>query len=366
MEMEKRNQSNFTAFAGVKEIQALAAPRSATRNQRQEIMKIQKTQDEVELEMSVHLKERGVKRKTTCDSAVDLSDEEQVETYQVLDALPLKETLPASKSSQTPDSTDSGHDSTVQIPAQIRRPKSQRFGNPSIQASEFVAFAAFKLCNQKNNVKWHGNTSFLQQSMPRSKIICPPGTKDWYPQYVMQIHTLLKSCALSTPFILMGLLYIARAVQVSLPEQDQDTDFFSRRSSGNNDTTSDASEDDDAALNEYRPEYIIFLASLMLSQKQNSDSRYANTVWAKLSSPLSLKTINKAERILLKTLSFKAHITDVQYVKWEHAMQALGKEHAIVLRAASVEMGQAEMIMMQLKNRPDLVKEILKIRLENI
>ncbi len=202
--------------------------------------------------------------------------------------------------------------------------------NLSLYACEFIAFAIYKLWNPRRMER-----RITSSSLPTHKIISPLGTETWYPLFVDRIHQLLCTAGLATPFVFMALLYIARlrkSVPLSPNTKPGDT------------------------------EYDLFLVALLLSQKVHSDQRYANKLWSKLSG-ISVSRINQMEMDFLGSVRWNVHIKPDQYAQWVVAMQSLGKEHALVLRAIQMEEKEFQQLEVQLNgSRPDLVQEITEIR----
>ncbi|KAJ3372555.1 hypothetical protein HDU91_003253 [Kappamyces sp. JEL0680] len=216
----------------------------------------------------------------------------------------------------------------------------------SLDASEFISFAMFRLWHPKSierrktvhavSAPTPGPGLVENAASNPSGIISPEGTLLWYPQFVHQVHRLLRHACLPTPFIFMALLYIARLRQF-LPATGTE------------------------AAPTGHEEYRLFLAALMISQKQNSDSRYANRAWAKISN-LPLDEVNRVECEFLRGMRWSLHIRDDQYNQWVQAMQTLGKEHALVLRAFAMEEAELKKLEGQLQGRPDLMEEIHSVR----
>jgi hypothetical protein len=210
----------------------------------------------------------------------------------------------------------------------------------SLMSGEFIAFASYKLLVPKN-CKRRQTCQELLDSNPDKRetfeeyanLVCPAGTEDWYPVFVFRVHSLLNMCALPTAITFIALMFLARLRKFC---SDYDTD-------------------------EPDQEFKLFLAALILAQKQNSDPRYANKAWAKMSC-LSVGEVNRIERELAFKIGYKLHVTDNQYRQWVSTIEALGKEHTLVLRAVKMAEQELQALTAQLKSRNDLVQEIELIR----
>ncbi|KAI8895661.1 hypothetical protein BC833DRAFT_600417 [Globomyces pollinis-pini] len=214
----------------------------------------------------------------------------------------------------------------------------------SLEASEFVAFAMYRLWNPKK-VRISKKSSHIQtlpNPLPNcidsslGPLICPPGTESWYVLYVHNIHKLLQKSKLPTPIIFIALLYIARLRQVIATE---------------------ATPGQESQLL-----FQLFLAALMVAHKQNSDFRYSNRTWSTISG-YSLPELNQLERNFLKGMHWKLHCSDDQYTQWVTIIQKLGKEHSLVLKACCLPEAELQKLANEkLRSRPDLVEEITLIR----
>jgi hypothetical protein len=216
-----------------------------------------------------------------------------------------------------------------------------------LSASEFIAFALFRLWHPKNIGR---RRTFSQESVKTMQqrsiaIISPEGTLDWYPAFVMAVHKLIRASGLPTPIIFIALLYIAR-LRKFIPTSA--VLFIG--------SVSVSTENSHC-----QEEWHLLLAGLMIAQKQHSDSRYANNAWAKMAN-LPLESINSLEIDFLQAVRWDLHVRDDQYTRWVVAMQILGKEHVLVLRAFAMEEQEIVKLEAQLGRRPDLVDEIRSIR----
>ncbi|KAJ3323233.1 hypothetical protein HDV06_002000 [Boothiomyces sp. JEL0866] len=209
----------------------------------------------------------------------------------------------------------------------------------AVDASEFISYAMYKLWNPKPVSRRNTFAGFPHNTNPNlpapyNDIVCPPGTSHWYPKFVHDVHNLLHLSALPTPIIFIGLMYVARLRQMISMEVGEGSEFR------------------------------LFSAAMMIAQKQNSDSRYANKAWAKMTG-FTLPEINLIEKDFLQGMKWKLHVRDDQYDKWVNTLQVLGKEHALVLRAAKMQETELLSLENQLQSRPDLVEEIKQIRRAN-
>lgn len=214
-------------------------------------------------------------------------------------------------------------------------PKEQK---RSLEASEFISFAMYKLWHPKTISRRAtvSSTSITHKEnpalpVPYNTIVSPPGQDAWYPYFVLQTHKVLSRTGLPTPLIFISLIYIARLRQ-NIPAEI---------GMGN--------------------EFKLLLASLIVSQKQNSDYRYANSVWATITG-YSVEAINKLEKDFLTGMKWNLHVKDQQYEKWVATMQSLRKEHALVLKAYSMDLNDLQKLELKLAARPDLLTEIVEIR----
>ncbi|KAI8895663.1 hypothetical protein BC833DRAFT_600420 [Globomyces pollinis-pini] len=197
----------------------------------------------------------------------------------------------------------------------------------------------YRLWYQKSLRRHTTNDKLVAQMPTASKpnplldsIISPPGTELWYPDFVLKVHNLLRISNLQTPLIFIALLYIARLRQI-IP----------------------------LTATGHGKEFKLLVAALMTSQKQNSDARYSNRAWSKMTG-LDMNDINESEQEFLQCIQWKLHVRDDQYTQWVVTIQTLGKEHAIVLRASSMHESELKKLQDQLTSRPDLVEEINSIR----
>jgi hypothetical protein len=212
-------------------------------------------------------------------------------------------------------------------------------GQVTLDASEFIAFAMYRLWHPKQLSRRSTYSYSALQPLqkrpvlpaPYDTIISPVGTEDWYPYFVLQVHKLIRSSGLPTPFIFIALMYIARLRQNIPLEVGAGSEFK------------------------------LLLAAMMVAQKQNSDARYANKTWSKMSG-YTLGEVNQIERDFLIGIKWDLHIRDDKYHSWVLTMQTLGKEHALVLRASAMQENELKLLETQLQSRPDLVEEIASIR----
>lgn len=201
-------------------------------------------------------------------------------------------------------------------------------------------------------------------------IVCPEGTEDWYREYVFQVHALLKKSKLGTPFIFLALLYAARLYQYyncHSTESSSSLLLFQLDVDSIQATGSHSNKDNEHAQGgPSRLEYKILTTCLLIAQKQHGDTRYALKTWSTLSS-LPLRFLSTLEREILCMMRYSLHVTPVVYGKWVGGMQVLGKERALVMRAASVDcMGAREVVDVCERlaggGRTDLVMEIKRVR----
>ncbi|KAL2920077.1 hypothetical protein HK105_200143 [Polyrhizophydium stewartii] len=141
---------------------------------------------------------------------------------------------------------------------------------------------------------------------PFNAVVCPPGTRKWYPAFFEAVHTVLSRSACTLPHILIALLYVARLRQMVPPS-----------------VTGEGSE------------YRVFVSALILAQKFHSDDRYSNKAWSKITR-LPLHEINTMEREFLASIQGRLHVRDTEYAKWEETIRALGQEHTVALAAAAL------------------------------
>lgn len=203
------------------------------------------------------------------------------------------------------------------------------------ETAEFIAFAMYRLWNPRKISRRH--THSKSKSTSSEEVIINFTSGDWYEGYVDKMYSLIKGSGMPTPFIFMALLYIARLREFIPASTDSQTG---------------------------QTEFKLFFSALIVSQKQNSDSRYANKTWAKIAG-VDVGLVNTLEREFLMAMRWNLHIKDFQYQKWTMALQNLGKEHALVLRAVKMEDSEFSRLAFQLKSRPDLVEEIRSIRRVN-
>ncbi|KAI8905617.1 hypothetical protein EDD86DRAFT_211920, partial [Gorgonomyces haynaldii] len=224
----------------------------------------------------------------------------------------------------------------AQVPMSAHRPE----GNVTIDASEFISFSINRLWNHQPGVK-RRNTTPASKSRPHvfqkppcnpvfASVVSPPGTESWYPSFVEAIHKLVSVSGCPLPHIMIALLYVAR-LRKTVPVE----------------------------ANLQGTELKVFTCALILAQKTHSDERYSNRAWSNMSG-FSLQDINTMEREFLQQLNGKLFVKEQEYSKWVQAIQILGQEHALVLKAA--QMSQHEFQSLPLNTRPDLVEEIQDLR----
>ncbi|EGF84101.1 hypothetical protein BATDEDRAFT_36449 [Batrachochytrium dendrobatidis JAM81] len=141
-------------------------------------------------------------------------------------------------------------------------------------------------------------------SAPFNSVVCPQGTRQWYPAFFQAVHTVLSKSGCSLPHILIALLYVARLRQL-VPAN----------------ITGEGSE------------YRVFVSALILAQKFHSDDRYSNRAWAAITK-LPLVEINTMEREFLLSIGNRLHVRDTDYSKWEETIRVLGQEHSVAQAAA--------------------------------
>ncbi|KAJ3323232.1 hypothetical protein HDV06_001999 [Boothiomyces sp. JEL0866] len=224
--------------------------------------------------------------------------------------------------------------SPVITPKTLQKPKEEKESNLSFEATEFVSFTMYRLWQNKNSSKPH--TSATAQDSSLNHIVCSPGTEDWYPQFAMKVNKLLRKAKLPTAIIFVSLLYIARLRQAvnTVTPREQLSQLL----------------------------YQLLVSSLVVAQKQHSDFRYKNSLWAEMSG-FSLSALNTLESNFLKGIHWKLHVTDDQYMQWVKIIQTLGKEHALVLKAVAMPAAELKKLETEkLKARVDLIEEIALIR----
>ena len=196
--------------------------------------------------------------------------------------------------------------------------------------SEFVSFAFYKILNPTTMGRRHTENITSSNPGPVSDlVISPPGTESWYPAFVMRVHKLLTECQLSLPCIFVGLIYVYRHYGHGRLKLQQD--------------------------------FKLLLAAMILAQKQHSDFRYSNKAWSKMSG-VSIEEINVSERELLMSVGWDLYVTEQQYDHWNSSLQALGKDHVLVLRATQMQEDEFKRFEDSVQSRPDLLKEIVEIR----
>ncbi|KAH6589791.1 hypothetical protein BASA50_009809 [Batrachochytrium salamandrivorans] len=151
----------------------------------------------------------------------------------------------------------------------------------------------------------------LQVSVPFNSVVCPPGTRRWYPAFFEAVHTVLSRSGCSLPHILISLLYVARLRQM-VPVH----------------ITGEGSE------------YRVFVSALILAQKFHSDDRYSNKAWSRITK-LPLAEINTMEREFLVSIGYRLHVRDTDYSKWEESIRVLGQEHSVAQAAAHLHQLEA-------------------------
>lgn len=72
-----------------------------------------------------------------------------------------------------------------------------------------------------------------------------------------------------------------------------------------------------------RNTHLIVLASLLIATKFMEDVFYSNGYYAKCGG-VSLKELNKLERVILKKIGFGVYVSDKEYLTYERALQRLG------------------------------------------
>lgn len=219
----------------------------------------------------------------------------------------------------------------------------------SVNASEFIAFAIYKLwifnanstatntinvdANTNNaplrNTDTAADTNNNNTNLNNHTIVPPIGTENWYAKFVLQVHSLISQSQSPLPHILISFLLISR-LKASIPP------------------------DKDLTGSQMK----VFTVALILAQKTHSDMRYSNKAWSKMSG-FSLKALNTMEREFLQALDGKLFIKDHEYHTWVTAIQALGKEHALVLRCE--QMSDEEYNKCNIE-RNDLREQIVNLR----
>ncbi|KAJ3273326.1 hypothetical protein HDV01_004543 [Terramyces sp. JEL0728] len=228
---------------------------------------------------------------------------------------------------------DSGISVSPVITPNLQKSKEEKESNLSFEATEFVSFTMYRLWQNKNSPKPLTSTA---QDSSLNHIVCSAGTEDWYPQFAMKVNKLLRKAKLPTAIIFVSLLYIARLRQAvsTVTPREQLSQLL----------------------------YQLLVSSLVVAQKQHSDFRYKNSLWAEMSG-FSLSALNTLESNFLKGIHWKLHVTDDQYLQWVKIIQTLGKEHALVLKAVAMPASELKKLETEkLKSRTDLIEEIALIR----
>jgi hypothetical protein len=73
-----------------------------------------------------------------------------------------------------------------------------------------------------------------------------------------------------------------------------------------------------------------------------------------------LRDLNAMEREFMTALKGRLFVREEEYMRWVTAVQALGQEHALVLKAA--RMSREELKGIKLGHRPDLMAEVFAAR----
>jgi hypothetical protein len=192
-------------------------------------------------------------------------------------------------------------------------------------ASEFISFSIVRI--------WLSQKLLRRRTANNADKVAPPGTELWYSHFVSRVHSLVSQAGSTLPDIIVALLLLSR-LRKTLP----------------NDHPLEGTQ------------MKVFTCALILSQKAYSDDRYSNRAWAKMSG-FDLTELNTMEREFLTAIQGRLFVNLTEYDRWVKAIQTLGQEHALVLKAAS--MSEDDYHRFGATVRQDLKEEILLMRKRN-
>ncbi|KAI8895980.1 hypothetical protein BC833DRAFT_599261 [Globomyces pollinis-pini] len=277
------------------------------------------------------------KNKSTNDLYVTIP--KQNKRHQSLPCLkfqPIQKYQNTQRISQLPSPDEDDHPADLKMvdpaPAAVASPATNRSRGLSFETSEFVAFAIIRLWTLKGIYTPPPAKLPLTTYPSDRKFISPSGFEHVFPSLVKRVHHVLERTGMSLEIIMTSLLYLFRV-----------------RNSIKNEVT-------------LGTEFQVFVTSLILAHKMNTDERYSNKAWSNVVG-FSTTQLNVMEREFLSQINNNLHIKHEHYQQWIYRMQLLGKERLMIKRGVMLSMERFQQFCAQhLSKRADLILEIKWVR----